>query len=112
VTGCGPADTFRQMISGLGTPVTALVAAGEKLTATANNVANVSNPTAPRDRVDLSTAAVTAGVTAHHRMMDPASSGLVDDMADLGVTHALYTANAAVLRVQDETLGSVLDVFG
>jgi hypothetical protein len=43
--------------------------------------------------------------------MDPAGSGLVDDMADMSITHGLYTANAAVIRAQDETVKSVLDIF-
>jgi flagellar basal body rod protein FlgC len=99
------------MISGLGTPASAILAANEKVAATATNIANASNDKAPRARVDLATQAVTAGVTATHRVMDPASSSLVDDMADLSITHTLYTANAAVLRAQDETAASVLDVF-
>ena len=100
------------MISGLGTPVSGLVAAGERHAATAVNVAQVNVKDAKRARVDLAPQAVTAGVTANHRVMDPAGNGLVDDMADMSITHGLYTANAAVLRAQDETTRSVLDVFG
>lgn len=99
------------MISGLGTPASAIFAAGERHAATAVNVANVSAKDAPRDRVDLSTAAVTAGVTAQHRVMDPASSSLVDDMADMSITNTLYTANLVTMRVADETQRSVLDIF-
>ena len=99
------------MISGLGTSASALYAATERHAATAVNVANVSAPGAARDRVDLSAAAVQAGVTAQHRVMDPSSSGLVDDMADMGVTSGLYSANLVAMRTQDETIGSVLDIF-
>ena len=99
------------MIRGLGTPVSGLMAATDRHAATAVNVAQVNVQDAKRARVDLAPQAVTAGVTAHHRIMDPAGSGLVDDMADVSITHGLYTANAAVIRAQDETTRSVLDIF-
>ena len=99
------------MIRGLGTPVSGLTAATDRHAATAVNVAQSGVKDAKRARVDLAEQAVTAGVTAHHRVMDPASSGLVDDMADMSITHALYTANAAVIRATDETTRSVLDIF-
>jgi flagellar basal body rod protein FlgC len=99
------------MISAMGTSTGAILAAQDRHAATAVNVANVSADGAPRARVDLATAAVGAGVTATHRVMDPASSGLVDDMADMTLTGVLYSANLAVLRAQDETVGAVLDIF-
>lgn len=99
------------MIRGLGTPASALVAATERHAATAVNVAQVNVKDAKRARVDLAPQAVTAGVTANHRVMDPASSGLADDMADMSITSALYTANATVIRATDETTRSVLDIF-
>ena len=105
------ADTFTEMITGLGTPASALLAASDRHAATAVNVANVSADRAPRQRVDLAAQAVTTGVTANHRVMDPASSGLVDDMADMSLTGVLYDANLAVMRTVDETARSVLDVF-
>jgi hypothetical protein len=100
------------MIRGLGTPASGLIAATDRHAATAVNVAQVNVKDAKRARVDLAEQAVTAGVTATHRVMDPAGSGLVDDMADMSITHGLYTANAAVIRAQDETVKSVLDIFG
>ena len=81
------------------------------LDATAVNVAQVNVKDAKRARVDLASQAVTAGVTANHRVMDPAGHGLVDDMADMSITHGLSAANAAVIRTQDETTRSVLDIF-
>ena len=99
------------MIRGLGTPVSALAAATDRHAAAAVNVAQVNVRDAKRARVDLAPQAVTAGVTSHHRVMDPNGSGLVDDMADMSITHTLYTANAAVMRAQDETTKSVLDIF-
>jgi flagellar basal body rod protein FlgC len=99
------------MIRGLGTPVSGLTAATERHAATAVNVAQVNVKDAKRARVDLAPQAVTAGVSSNHRIMDPAGSGLVDDMADMSITHGLYTANAAVIRAQDETTRSVLDIF-
>lgn len=99
------------MISGLGTPVSGLLAAGERHAATAVNVAQVNVKDAKRARVDLAEQAVTAGVTAHHRVMDPSGSGLVDDMADMSITSAMYSANAVVIRAQDETTRSALDIF-
>ena len=100
------------MIRGLGTPASAVIAATDRHAATAVNVAQSGVKDAKRARVDLAPQAVTAGVTANHRIVDPAGYGLVDDMADMSITHTLYTANAAVLRVQDETTRSVLDIFG
>ena len=100
------------MIRGLGTPASAVIAATDRHAATAVNVAQVNVKDAKRARVDLAPQAVTAGVTANHRIMDPAGSGLVDDMADMSITHTLYTANLAVIRVQDATTRSVLDIFG
>jgi flagellar basal body rod protein FlgC len=99
------------MISAMGTSASAILAAQDRHAATAVNVANVSADAAPRARVDLATAAVSAGVTATHRVMDPPSSGLVDGMADMSLTGVLYSANLAVLRAQDETVGAVLDIF-
>jgi len=99
------------MIRGLGTPASALTAATDRQAATAVNVAQVNVKDAKRARVDLAPQAVTAGVTANHRIIDPAGSGLVDDMADMTITHGLYAANAAVIRAQDETTKSVLDIF-
>jgi hypothetical protein len=99
------------MIRGLGTPASALTAATDRHAATAVNVAQVNVKDAKRARVDLASQAVTAGVTANHRVMDPAGHGLVDDMADMSITQVLYTANAAVLRATDETTRSVLDVL-
>jgi flagellar basal-body rod protein FlgC len=99
------------MIRGLGIPASAIQAAQDRLAATANNVANVQSTGLGRERVDLAAAAVQAGVTSTHRVMDPAGSSLVDDMADMSITAGLYTANAAVIRTQDETTKSVLDIF-
>jgi flagellar basal body rod protein FlgG len=99
------------MIRGLGIPASAIQAATERHAATANNVANVQNTGLGRERVDLAQAAVLAGVTSNHRVMDPAGSSLVDDMADMSITAGLYTANAAVLRAQDQTLGSLLYIY-
>ena len=99
------------MLRGLGIPASGLIAASDQHAATAINVAQVNVKDAKHARVDLAPQAVTAGVTANHRVMDPAGSALVDDMADMSITHGLYTANAAVLRAQDETTRSVLDIF-
>jgi flagellar basal body rod protein FlgC len=99
------------MIQGLGIPVSGLVASQERHAATAVNVAQTNLPDAKRARVDLASQAVTAGVTANHRVTDPAGHGLVDDMADMSITAAIYTANLAVIRTQDATTKSVLDIF-
>jgi flagellar basal body rod protein FlgC len=97
------------MISGI--PASGLQAAQERHAATAVNVANAQSTGIGRNRVDLAAAAVTAGVTANHRVMDPAGSSLVNDMAEMPTTAGLYSANAAVLRAQDETMGSLLDIY-
>jgi flagellar basal body rod protein FlgC len=99
------------MIQGLGTPVSGVLAANDRRAATAVKIAQTTVPDAKRARIDLAEQAVTAGVTATHRVMDPSGSGLVDDMADMSITNTLYTANLAVIRTQDETTRSVLDIF-
>lgn len=97
------------MISGLGIPASGMLAAQAKLAADAVNVANTSAPGAPRARVDLATTAA-GGVTAHTAAVGPDQGDVVDDLTDLSVASGLYGANATVLRAQDETLKSVLDI--
>jgi flagellar basal body rod protein FlgC len=99
------------VISGLGTQASGILAASEKLAATATNVANVQSSGLPRARVDLAEQAVRAGVVAQQRTVDPNGGDLAGDMVDLRITTGLYGANAAVLRAVDETSRSVLDIF-
>jgi hypothetical protein len=99
------------VIANLGISASAVRAATGRHAATAVNVANVSAAEAPRERVDLAEAAVRAGVTSYHRVMDPSGSALVDDMAEMSLTGVLYSANLALLEAQDETAGTLFDAF-
>ena len=100
------------VIRGLGIPASGIQAATQMFAATATNVANVSAASAPRARVDLAEQAARAGVTAQQRVVDPQAGGLTGDMVDLRIETGLYGVNATVLRAQDATMGSLLDVFG
>jgi flagellar basal body rod protein FlgC len=104
------ADTHH-VIRGLGIPASGIQAASDRLAATATNIANVSNPAAPRQRVDLAPQAARAGVLSQQRTVDPQSGDLTGDMVDLRITTGLYGVNATVLRAMDETQKSVLDIF-
>ena len=98
---------------GLGIPASGIAAAAaDAFAATATNVANVQSSGAPRQRVDLAAQAARAGVVSQSRVVDPVAGALTGDMVDLRIETGLYGVNAAVLRAQDETMGSLLDVFG
>jgi flagellar hook-associated protein FlgK len=99
------------MIRGLGTPASGIQAATAQLHATATNIANVSNPAARRERIDLAPQAARAGVLAQQRTVDPTSGSVTGDLVDLSVTTGLYGANLAVLRAVNETQRSLVDIL-
>jgi len=71
------------------TPVQGMLMNAGMFTAAANNIANVNTPDYADDPVEL-TEEIPAMIVAEHG----------------------YTANARVLRVQDEMSGSLIDVLG
>lgn len=94
-------------ITGIAT--SSLRAASTGLQATAHNLANLATPYATRQTLALS-ASATGGVSATvvEAPADPAAP--VEDVAAMLTYKAMAGANLFVLKVADETLGSLLDI--
>jgi hypothetical protein len=94
-------------ITGIAT--SGLRAASSGLQATAHNLANLATPDATRQTVALS-AQATAGVssTVVDAPADPAAP--IEDVAAMLTYKAMAGANLFVLKVADQTLGSLLDI--
>jgi len=93
-------------ITGIAT--SGLRAASSGLQAAAHNLANLATPGATRQSVALSSSA-TGGVSATvvEAPADPAAP--VEDVAAMLTYEAMTGANLFVLKVADQTLGSLLD---
>ncbi len=94
-------------ITGIAT--SGLRAASSGLQATAHNLANLATPEATRQTVALSVQA-TGGVssTVVDAPADPAAP--IEDVAAMLTYKTMAGANLFVLRVADQTLGSLLDI--
>ena len=91
-------------------PLSGLRAADLLLTATADNTANVDTPGYRAEQVDLATSP-TGGVTASVSRADQPGVDLVEQLTNLSVARAVYTANARVLRAGLENDRTLLDVL-
>lgn len=93
-------------ITGIAT--SGLRAASTGLQAAAHNLANLATPDATRQTVALS--AETGGVSARvvEAPADPAAP--LEDVAAMLTYKAMVGANLFVLKVADQTLGSLLDI--
>jgi flagellar basal body rod protein FlgG len=91
-------------------PLSGMRAADLLLTATADNTANVNTPEYRAEQVDLA-ASPTGGVTASVSRADQPGVDLVEQMTNLSVARAVYTANAHVLRAGLENDRTLLDVL-
>jgi flagellar hook protein FlgE len=91
-------------------PLSGMRAADLLLTATADNTANVNTPGYRAEQVDLATDA-TGGVTAGVSRAPEPGVDLVEQMTNLSVAQAVYTANARVLRAAMENERTLLDVL-
>ncbi|MBD9468535.1 hypothetical protein [Pseudoxanthomonas sp. PXM01] len=93
-------------ITGIAT--SGLRAASTGLQAAAHNLANLATPDAARQAVALS--AETGGVSARvvDAPADPAAP--LEDVAAMLTYKAMAGANLFVLKVADQTLGSLLDI--
>ena len=94
-------------ITGIAT--SGLRAASTGLQATAHHLANLATPDATRQSVALS-AEATGGVSATvvDAPADPAAP--IEDVAAMLTYKVMASANLFVLKVADETLGSLLDI--
>ena len=95
------------------TPIAGIAASGLRaaslgMQAVAHNIANLATPDAARQGVALSSEA-TGGVSATmvEAPADPAAP--VEDVAAMLTYRAMAGANLFVLKVADQTLGSLLD---
>ncbi|CAN7216814.1 hypothetical protein LJR143_000628 [Pseudoxanthomonas sp. LjRoot143] len=93
-------------ITGIAT--SGLRAASTGLQAAAHNLANLTTPDAARQTVALS--AETGGVSA--RVVDAPADPVapLEDVAAMLTYKAMAGANVFVLKVADQTLGSLLDI--
>lgn len=98
------------MFSAINTAASGLNAASAKLNVAASNIANAESEgyTAKRvDLVDLSPYGVAvAGAHDTGQSVD-----LATETTELHQSAALYTANATVLKVADQLLGTLIDTF-
>ena len=99
--------TPQPAITGIAT--SGLRAASSGIQAAAHNLANLATPDATRQSVALS-AEATGGVSATvvEAPADPAAP--VEDVAAMLTYKAMAGANLFVLKVADQTLGSLLDI--
>jgi hypothetical protein len=94
-------------ITGIAT--SGLRAASSGLQAAAHNLANLATPDATRQSVALSAeAAGGVSATVVESPADPAAP--VEDVAAMLTYKAMAGANLFVLKVADQTLGSLLDI--
>ena len=94
-------------ITGIAT--SGLRAASSGLQATAHNLANLATPEATRQTVALS-AQATGGVSASVVEVPADPAAPIEDVAAMLTYKAMAGANLFVLRVADQTLGSLLDI--
>jgi flagellar basal body rod protein FlgG len=115
------------MISAIYPALSALRAFGEKLGVTANNIANISTNGFKKSRVLLEEAP-SSGVNVSIRRVETPGALLLPDrdtgepqessnvaveeeMVNLITTKQAYTANLKMIKAQDETLGTLLDIL-
>lgn len=87
---------------------TGLAAAQAQLNVSANNIANIDNPSYTPSRVDTYSNSDGVETSVHS---DPNSDDLATQMTNLSQAKMLYGANAAVIRAGDRMIGSLLDIF-
>lgn len=93
-------------IAGIAT--SGLRAASLGMQAAAHNIANLATPDATRQSVALSAEAGGVSARVVEAPVDPAAP--LEDVAAMLTYKAMAGANLFVLKVADQTLGSLLDV--
>lgn len=118
------------MISGINSTLSALRGLSTKLDSTANNVANMESDGFKKTRVTLEEGGAAGGVSARVERVEtpgpqvlettPAGTTLVEksnvelteEIPNLMMVKNSYKANLKVIQVNDEMLGSLLDIKG
>lgn len=117
------------MISGMSNTVSALTALGKKMGVTANNVANANSDGFKKSRAILQEGAaggvdveitrvespgplVTEQTTEGHETKELSNVTLEEEIPQALLTEKLFAANTKVLQVEEEMIGSVLDIVG
>ena len=116
------------MINPTDNSLSALTAFRKKMDVTANNIANVLTDEFKKSRVTFEEAS-PGGVTAvidrvetqgipketirddHAELVESSNVDLSEELTDMIPTQTAYTANLKTLKVQDEMMGSLLDIF-
>jgi flagellar basal body rod protein FlgG len=115
------------VISAIYPALSALRAFGEKLGVTANNIANVNTNGFKKSRADLEEATSSGVNLSISRVETPGAPLLPDrntgkpvessnvsaeeEMVNLITTKQAYTANLKIIKAEEETLGTLLDVL-
>ena len=92
-----------------GIAASGLRAASAGMQAAAHNIANLATPDAARQAVSMS-AQQTGGVSATVVEASDGPAAPVEDVAAMLTYRAMAGANLFVLKIADQTLGSLLDV--
>ena len=117
------------MISSVYPALSALTAFQKKMDVTANNVANVNTDEFKKSRTVMKEAA-NGGVTASIQQIDTpgivretirndgieevesSNVDLAEELPEMIIAEAGYSANTKTVQTQDEMLGSLLDIIG
>ena len=116
------------MINPLDNSLSALTAFRKKMDVTANNIANILTDEFKKSRVtfkETSPGGVAAMIDRvetpgvpketiredHAELVESSNVDLGEELTDMIPTQTAYTATLKTLKVQDEMMGSLLDVF-
>ncbi len=90
--------------------ISGLHAAGLRMAASAHNIANMNTPDAQAHRVVQRDRPNLGGVDAWETRTDRPPD-LVEDIVDQRIARHAMSANAAVLRSQDQAYGTIIDLL-
>lgn len=108
--------------------LSALTAYGKKLSSTANNIANVNSDGYKKSRVTMQEGP-NGGVKTHVQQIDSpgypketfengevvqgesSNVNLAEELTEMIPSKTAYSANLKTVKVQDQMLGSLLDIF-
>ncbi len=115
------------MISAIYPALSALRAFGEKLGVTANNIANINTNGFKKSRANFEEASLSGVNVSISRVETPGAPlppdrdtgepeessnvSAEEEMVNLITTKQAYTANLKMIKAQDETLGTLLDIL-
>ena len=97
------------MTSAIRAGMSGMAACRSMVAATANNLANANTPGYRAQRAHMT--ATDGGVRTDVRRADRPGVDIARELVDLRVAETGVRANAAVIRAEDERLGTILDVF-